>query len=267
MRLSITHTTTYRYERPLPYGLQQVRKDPYDGPGQRIDALQLSLGGAVEQAAYADHHGNSVRLVRLENGQREVTLSCAGVVETEDAGGLVGPHRGHAPLWLYLRPTSLTRPGGGVRALLRRLGTGSAEDVGRLHALSALVLETLPYQIGETHATTAAEEALLQGFGVCQDHAHVFIAAARAGGWPARYISGYLFTEDNALQEAAHAWAEVHVEGLGWVGFDISNGISPDPRYVRVACGLDYADCAPVSGLRFGSGEEMLDVTLRIEQQ
>lgn len=267
MRLSITHTTTYRYDAPLPYGLQQVRKDPADGPGQRILHWELALGGAVEQAAYTDHHGNAVRLVRLENGQREVTLSCTGAIDTEDTAGLLGPHRGHAPPWLYLRPTLLTRPGGGVRALLRQLGAGSPEDVGRLHALSALVLETLPYRIGETHAATAAEEALVQGFGVCQDHAHVFIAAARAGGWPARYVSGYLFTEENGPQEAAHAWAEVLVEGLGWVGFDISNGISPDARYIRLACGLDYADCAPVSGLRFGTGEELLDVVLRIEQQ
>ncbi|MFN5778713.1 MAG: transglutaminase family protein, partial [Novosphingobium sp.] len=65
----------------------------------------------------------------------------------------------------------------------------------------------------------------------------------------------------------SHAWAEVHVDGLGWVGFDVANGISPDERYVRVATGRDYAEAAPVTGLSWGAGETRLAVTLAVEQQ
>lgn len=72
---------------------------------------------------------------------------------------------------------------------------------------------------------------------------------------------------DRVLQEASHAWAEAHIDGLGWVGFDISNGISPDARYVRVATGLDYREAAPISGLRFGPATEELDVTIEVQQQ
>lgn len=72
---------------------------------------------------------------------------------------------------------------------------------------------------------------------------------------------------DRIDQEATHAWAEAHVEGLGWVGFDISNGISPDPRYVRVATGRDYRDAAPITGISFGSSAEMLTVDIAVEQQ
>jgi transglutaminase-like putative cysteine protease len=82
---------------------------------------------------------------------------------------------------------------------------------------------------------------------VCQDHAHIFIGAARAADIPARYVSGYLMMNDRIEQDATHAWAEAHVEELGWVGFDISNGISPDPRYVRVATGRDYRHAAPLT--------------------
>ena len=105
------------------------------------------------------------------------------------------------------------------------------------------------------------------GHGVCQDHAQIFIAAARALEIPARYVSGYLMMDDRVEQEATHAWAEAWVEGLGWVGFDISNGISPDPRYVRVATGRDYRDAAPITGISYGSAAERLIVDLAVEQQ
>jgi transglutaminase-like putative cysteine protease len=136
-----------------------------------------------------------------------------------------------------------------------------------LHRLSALVLEAVDYVPGETSVHTSAEEAALIGAGVCQDHAHIFIGAARALGVPARYVSGYLMMDDRIEQEAGHAWAEAHVEGLGWVGFDVSNGISPDERYVRVATGRDYGEAAPLTGVSYGAGESLLQVRLAVEQQ
>ena len=114
---------------------------------------------------------------------------------------------------------------------------------------------------------TTAEEAVANGKGVCQDHAHIFIAAARAADIPARYVSGYLMMNDRVEQDATHAWAEAHIDGLGWVGFDIANGISPDPRYVRVATGRDYRDAAPVTGISFGQSKQLLTVNVEVEEQ
>jgi transglutaminase-like putative cysteine protease len=125
----------------------------------------------------------------------------------------------------------------------------------------------IDYRVGTTQVETTAEEALASGAGVCQDHAHVFIAAARAMEVPARYVSGYLMMDDRVDQEATHAWAEAFVEGLGWVGFDVANQISPDPRYVRVATGRDYRDAAPITGVSFGAAMEELHVMLAVEQQ
>jgi transglutaminase-like putative cysteine protease len=102
---------------------------------------------------------------------------------------------------------------------------------------------------------------------VCQDHAHIFIGAARERGIPARYVSGYLMMNDRIEQEATHAWAEAHIEGLGWVGFDVSNGICPDPRYVRVATGSDYRDAAPVTGISIGTADQVLTVGVAVEAQ
>jgi transglutaminase-like putative cysteine protease len=135
-----------------------------------------------------------------------------------------------------------------------------------LHGLAALIRERIAYEAGRTHAATTAEEAVAHGYGVCQDHAHIFIGAARASGVPARYVSGYLLMDDRIEQEATHAWAEAHVDGLGWVGFDVSNGISPDPRYVRVATGSDYRDAAPVTGISQGmAADEILTVGVAVE--
>jgi transglutaminase-like putative cysteine protease len=122
------------------------------------------------------------------------------------------------------------------------------------------------YDVGHTDAATTADAALSAGHGVCQDHAHIFITAARVLGFPARYVSGYLMLTDRIEQEASHAWAEAHVDDLGWVGFDVSNGISPDPRYVRVATGADYLEAAPISGLSYGGGEQQMVVSLAVEQ-
>ncbi|MGR3548990.1 MAG: transglutaminase-like domain-containing protein, partial [Roseovarius sp.] len=140
-------------------------------------------------------------------------------------------------------------------------------DLARLHDLSRRVHDAITYETGKSEVAWTAEDALTAGHGVCQDHAHVFIACARAMGLPARYVSGYLRMDGQDEQSATHAWAEAHVEGLGWVGFDVSNAISPDTRYVRVATGLDYTEAAPVSGHRYGAATENMDVTLQVTQQ
>ncbi len=106
---------------------------------------------------------------------------------------------------------------------------------------------------------------------MCQDHAHIFIAAARTLGIPARYVTGYLLMEDTSdgagPAEAHHAWAEAWVESLGWVGFDVANRICPTERYVRLAAGLDAGYAAPIVGSRRGGADEKLDVSVAVQQQ
>jgi transglutaminase-like putative cysteine protease len=140
-------------------------------------------------------------------------------------------------------------------------------DLEILHELSARTLANIKYSKGKTDINTTAEMAMEIGLGVCQDHVHAFISVARLIGFSARYVSGYLMMQNDRVQEASHAWAEAYVEGLGWVGFDISNGISPDDRYVKLATGFDYADVIPLSGVRFGNGEEEIATRIMINQQ
>ena len=266
MRLSIVHTTRYRFDRPVDYALQELRLMPRSGPGQEVLSWNIELAGGRRQVDFADQHGNHVVLVRANTGVEALEIHCRGEVETSDTHGIFGRHQGPAPLWYITRSTALTRQGPQVRALARKLAAIEDTDIARLHALRDLVADAVTWETGRTHAETSAEDALTAGHGVCQDQAHVFLAAARAAGYPGRYVSGYLMLDDRIEQDASHAWAEVHVEDLGWVGFDVSNGIAPDERYVRIATGLDYREAAPVSGLRFGEAAEDMSVTLQVQQ-
>ena len=266
MRLRIRHVTTYSYGSPVSYGLQQVRMTPRSAAGQRVLSWKTELDGGCREAQFEDEHDNLVDLVGLEPGRNEVTFAAEGVVETDSTAGVVGRHDGCAPLWYFERRTGLTQPGAATEELVAGLATTSESGIARLHSLSQLVRASVAYKTGETHSATSGEDALRAGHGVCQDHAHIFIAAARCLGHPARYVSGYLKLEDRDDQEAGHAWAEAHVEDIGWIGFDVSNGISPDERYVRVATGLDSRGAAPLSGIRMGAGDESMIVALQVQQ-
>ncbi len=266
MRLSIRHVTRYLFGQPVESGLQRLRLQPKTSHGQQIIDWQMQLEGARQQAEYDDQHHNRTVLVSVEPGTKALTVSCSGVVETSDNAGIVGPHTGYMPLWRFRAQTALTQPGPLMTALVAGLRRGG-DPLDILHTLSRGVLDAVRYEIGHTDAETTAEQAMAAGRGVCQDHAHIFIGTARALGIPARYVSGYLMMNDRIDQEAGHGWAEAHLDGLGWVAFDVSNGISADARYVRVATGCDYRDAAPVTGISYGAGETALAVSLAVEQQ
>ncbi len=141
----------------------------------------------------------------------------------------------------------------------------SADPLEMAHRLSEAVADTIAYRPGTTNAHTTAAEAVAQGEGVCQDHAHALLALARHNGMPARYVSGYLHaTSDGSLHEAAHAWAEVWIKGLGWVGFDAANRCCADDRYIRLGSGADAQDAAPIRGIARGPGSENLEVAVAV---
>lgn len=264
MRLKISHRTEYRYDAPVQYALQRLRLVPRSGKTQTIHNWSLNVEGAGEEARFVDHFENETRLLSIASDATMVAIDATGEVETFDTAGVIGEHKGFAPLWLFQQATTLTEPGEGIRELATSIDGGS--DLDRLHKLMNVISVRVAYTPGATHTGTTAADALEQGSGVCQDHAHVFAAAARVLGYPARYVSGYLMLDDTVDQAASHAWAETHVPNLGWVAFDPSNCISPDERYVRMAIGRDYRDAMPVSGIRLGWAEEQLAVSVTVEQ-
>lgn len=265
MRLKISHTTSYAFAEPVRYGLQQLRKTPKSSHQQKVISWSTNVSYGRKELAFEDHHNNVVELISFERDATELVVQCQGEVEISDYLGVLGAHIGPAPLWLYRHATDRTKVGTGCRALIRYVGGDG--DLDRLHALSNVIHDTVAYKVGSSEPDWTAEDALTEGRGVCQDHAHIFLACAREMGFPARYVSGYLMLNDRVDQDAAHAWAEAFVDGLGWVGFDVSNQISPDMRYVRVATGLDYSEAAPVTGTRIGGAGENLSVEIEVAQQ
>lgn len=268
MKLSITHVTTYAYDTPVRYALQQLRLYPRTGHGQTVLEWESIIEGGRKQLSFDDQFLNHTDLVKVDPGQTRIEITSKGIVEVEDRHGLIGAHSGFAPLWLFLESTAKTAAGNNIRKLASRIRSETAdlEDIARLHVLSQEISQSVRYETGQTDSKTTAEVALTAGHGVCQDHSHIMIAVARQLGYPARYISGYLFMDGHEAQDASHAWCEIWVETVGWIGFDVSNGISPDARYVRVATGRDYDDAAPILGIRQGPGHEDLHVTLQVQQ-
>jgi transglutaminase-like putative cysteine protease len=265
MLLKIKHQTQYLFDGPVPYGLQKLRVTPKSRAGQRVVSWSTLVEGGAIELSYTDHHNNQVELVNAEPGTRAISVIASGEVETSNNHGIVGAQGGFVPLWMFLRQTQLTKVGKAITAIAKPIDVSGGALKG-LHALSASILKAVPYNTQSEDVTASAEEAFARGYGVCQDHAHIFITACRKLGVPARYVSGYLHIGQGASATASHAWAEAHVPDLGWVGFDVSNGISPDENYVRVATGLDYLGAAPVSGLVFGGHQEKLVVSVEVAQ-
>ena len=218
MPLTIRHSTTYRYDQPVVYALQRLRLRPLTSVTQVVREWRILIDGGRNEASYTDHHGNHVDLISLDPWATEVTIKAEGVVEPQESTGIFGQVYGAAPLWHFRNPTALTTPDSAISSLAKMVNP-RGDLLGSLHALSAEILKSVPYRIGETAAGTSASMALAQGAGVCQDHAQIFVSACRVAGLPARYVSGYLLMDDRIDQDATHAWAETHVDGLGWVGF------------------------------------------------
>lgn len=265
MLIEVRHITTYSYETEARYAIQSLRLTPPGFEGQTVISWSIRAPGLSTSCQFRDGFGNWVHLTSLAVPHDSITIEASGIVETADNIGIVRGLPEAVPLRVYLRETAKTTADPAIRALAK--AHQSRDRLDKLHALMSSVRDAIDYEIGTTHEHTTAAEALADGKGVCQDHAHVFIAAARVLGVPARYVNGYFLSGTLAPSEAHHAWAEAWVEGLGWVGFDPANGMCPTERYVRLASGLDAAGAAPIRGTRRGGDNEALDVTVEVQQQ
>ena len=264
MLIDVRHVTRYRYENATHYSVQRLHLMPQDHDGQKVLRWDITVPAGAHLLGYENAFGNRVHLATLAEPHDSIEVVAEGRVERQDTSGIVKRARSPVPDSLYLRQTPATEASAGIRSLATRLGP--KPDVEAFHRLMGDIRDRMAYETGVTDVHTSAAEALAAGRGVCQDHAQVFVSAARQAGVPARYISGYLLLEGEAMAEASHAWAEVLVPHLGWVGFDIANRICPTERYVRVASGLDAHGVTPVRGTRRGGGAEHLEVEVRVQE-
>lgn len=264
MQLAIRHETHYDYDTPLAYSAQRLHLWPADFASQKVLSWSITAPGFDKALAYTDGFGNRVHMVTFGEVEGPVSIVAEGVVEVSDAAGVVRALSCAAPEAVFLRQTRPTTATTALRSLAERQFAGRSVLDG-LHALMAEIHARVAYEVGATHAHTTAAEAFAEGRGVCQDHAHIFVAACRSASVPARYVTGYLVTGEGASSTAAHAWGEALVPNLGWVGFDPANAKCPTDHYVRVAAGLDATGVAPVRGCRRGGDAERMRVEVRVE--
>jgi transglutaminase-like putative cysteine protease len=262
MQLHIRHETRYRYERPVKYSVQSLHLTPRRDPSQRAVTWNiLAPGRRVEQI---DAYGNISHLLTIEQPHREIHIVVRGVVETAD----IESRQDDGPLspLAFLAPTALTAPNDEIKAFARRALENVKEPHARAQALAEAVFRAVRYKSGTSDVQDSAAVAFSSGEGVCQDHAHVYLASARALGIPARYVSGYLYTGDTS-DAASHAWVDVWLgPDIGWQSLDVTHQRPAVRTYCRLAVGRDYLDAAPVRGVRHGGGGEKMEAKVLVAE-
>jgi len=266
MKITIRHETRYAYSAPLAHTIQQLHLTPRVEPQQRALSWQLSTPGQCH--AYTDAYGNLSHMLTINGQHQALSLVAHGVVET------IYPYQGRlnlvetlSPL-LFTMPTRLTDAGPAIVELAASslLERNTAANTQHLLRLAENIASKVAYESGATMVSTTAADALALGRGVCQDHAHLFLACCHAWGIPARYVSGYIDPETTG-HAASHAWVDAWAQDSdfqGWVSIDVTHARLMTDAYCRLAIGRDYDSAAPVRGVRQGGGQESMSVEVQI---
>jgi transglutaminase-like putative cysteine protease len=268
MRIRISHATTYRYDTPPTGVTQMLRLTPRNHEGQYVVYWRVDLSEDCLLHQHEDAFGNIMHSFTAEGPFNELSVAVEGEVDTHDTHGVIRGAVERFPPSLFLRETALTQPDAAIVDFADSARASAGTDaLALLHGLMTALNQEITFDTDPTHSATTAAEAFALRRGVCQDLTHIFIAAARQLGIPARYVGGHFYRVDGVTaQDAGHAWVEAYVEDLGWVGFDPTNGIATTEAHVRVAIGLDYLGAAPVRGTRFGGTGETLKVAVHVDQ-
>jgi transglutaminase-like putative cysteine protease len=275
MRLNVSHRTTYHYGAPAARVIQVLRMTPRNHDGQYVAHWRIDVSADCRLDQHEDAFGNITHAFAADGPLAQLTLLVEGQLETRDANGVVRDAAERFPPSLFLRETPLTACNADIAAFAAAArAAAGAEPLPQLHWLLDRLNADMEHDPKETRRETTAAEALARKRGAAADFTHVFVAAARCLGIPARYAGGYFCgegasepgTAHGTTHGTTHAWAEAHVGGLGWVAFDPAMGICATDAHARVAVGLDYLGAAPVRGMRYGGTSETLAVDIHIDQ-
>lgn len=269
MRIRVSHRLVHDFAPPAKALIQALRLTPRSFDGQYVTGwrIEVDADGLLRQSD--DAFGNILHQLSVAGPLDRLAVTVTGEVETMDTAGVLRGTVERFPPMLYLRDSPVARADDRLRTYAEEVAaaSGGSEPLTILHALKTALARDIA--AAEPVADATASTILAARKGSPRDVAHVFIAAARHLGIPARYISGYVWrdgegdAEDGERRGGPHAWAEAHVEGIGWIGFDPVLDICPNGGHVRVAAGLDGIEAAPVRGSRPGALTESADVSLR----
>jgi transglutaminase-like putative cysteine protease len=262
MHLSIRHETLYRYTQPQAYSIEQLHLTPRAEPQQQALSWKITTPGHC--AVYSDAYGNVSHTLTLNEPHQAVRILVEGVVSTIVLpGGRLQVADSLSPL-IFTVPTRLTQPTAPLAEVADACLPAPGGRIGTddLLRLAGHIHGAVAYQSGATSVFSTAGEAMALGAGVCQDHAHIFLACCHARGIPARYVSGYIDPESTG-HAASHAWVDAWAEDedySGWISIDVTHHRLMTDAYCRLAIGRDYESAAPVRGMRRGGGDEVMSV-------
>ena len=284
MLLEVRHTTQYNYAYAIRESVMEVWMQPQKYTRQRLVSFDIELDPPAQLFSYADSFGNPVYHFDVPQPHDRLTITARAAVETQTPPDLpdhldmgewdrvrLAVQRGEQ--FDYLQPHGFARE----TDALRRYAADHAIDELRLRdpltavrELNRVVYESFGYEAGVTRADSPIDDVLKTRKGVCQDFAHVMIAICRSWGLPARYVSGYLYTDkrhgDRSDPDATHAWVEVFFPQLRWVGFDPTNNSLVTERHIACAVGRDYSDVPPSRGTYKGEAESSLAVGVSVRK-
>jgi transglutaminase-like putative cysteine protease len=285
MILRICHTTRFEYQMPSYDSHNEVRMKPLEGASQRCLEFELALTPAASNFEYDDYYGNRVHAFSIHYPHRSLNVVARSVVERLPAARtasapmpfgdyLLEDHARYRAEYDFLSASRHVPFSDTMRKFFWLAKPEPSEDVAAYtNRIVAFVRDQFVYEPGMTRVHSTADEILSVGGGVCQDFAHLTIGVLRLAGIPTRYVSGYLAPAaraamDSLGSQASHAWIEANLPGLGWTGFDPTNGCVVDERHIRVAVGRDYSDVPPLRGVyRSAGGKQVMTVELQIEPQ
>jgi transglutaminase-like putative cysteine protease len=258
MRFAVRHEIAWTWDTPPRSIIEHLRIEPRNHEGQHVIGWRMDVepGGRTRMAE--DAFGNSFDSLTVEGPLSKLTARAEGEVETFDSAGIVRHAIERFPPELFLRDSALTAIDASLRGFADAIAAAESQTLARAHALMDSLHERLDHSACHDDDFVGAAKTLSAGRGHARDLAHVFIACARCLGIPARIAVGHLFADSAEERGCLHGWAEAHIEGLGWIGFDPATGRCPEGAHIRVAIGIDAIDALPVRGAHHGgSGEKI----------
>ncbi len=284
MLLEVRHVTQYHYAEPVRESVMELWMQPQKSVRQRLVSFDLDLDPAAQLFSYADPFGNAVYHFDVPQPHDRLNIIARSAVETQAPNAL--PEALDMGEWDRLRSDfvrgenfDFLRHHGfaveteALRAFVAEHRLDELKTLDPLRAvreLSKIIYESFDYEAGVTHADSPIDHALETRQGVCQDFSHIMLAICRSWGVPARYVSGYLFTDrkagDRSDPDATHAWVEVFLPSTRWIGLDPTNNVVAGERHIAAAVGRDYNDVPPSRGVYKGEAESQLAVGVSVRR-
>ena len=278
---SIRHLTRFRYKDPVSESIMETRMHPRSDHSQHCLSFSLSVSPRCRVFSYRDHYGNIVQHFDIPGDHDQLVIVAESLVEQQvqmDVPAFLAPDAWNAldamvtegDYGEMLLPSTFAIPTPALLEMARKLNVVRRDDpLMVVHELNKSIYDYFEYVPRSTRVDSPIDEAIATHRGVCQDFAHTMIALLRHIGIPARYVSGYLYRSredhDRSTPDASHAWVEVLLPHLNWVGFDPTNDLIAFNRHIRTAVGRDYADVPPTHGVFRGKTESELYVAVQVE--